>query len=358
MRRHTLFAVLIFSFSVSLLPATCAGTENWSASGLLGKSKNIDDSEPELDATDISGIACKESSGYPRVCLVIDDETRWVQIAILRDKQLIGGDRIHLNDNIFNGKAVELDGEAVAYDESDGSFYIAGSHGRPRHEAGEKSKPKDEAKAQSSRQIFRVQLPDVDLQSGRMNGAPTVSKPSSVLREILKSHEATKDAFDSTLPAGGLSVEGMAIRGPLMYVGLRQPVGKDGAVVLALRTLSLFESGAADAEAFHIDLEKSKDGTVRGVRDLVPYGENLLVLAGPEQDPPEGQPIQPGDYSIYKLDPSRHVSSLIDIDAYGVKAKPEALLPLEAKDGQMSALLLFDGVKQGGPKEVRFAYPK
>jgi Protein of unknown function (DUF3616) len=83
----------------------------------------------------------------------------------------------------------------------------------------------------------------------------------------------------------GFDVEGLAVIGERLFVGLRGPVLRGWAVVLELRpvqdptdpgrlALGIFPEGARYRKHF-LDL----DGL--GVRDLCPHGDDLLVLAGP-----------------------------------------------------------------------------
>jgi Protein of unknown function (DUF3616) len=71
---------------------------------------------------------------------------------------------------------------------------------------------------------------------------------------------------------GGLNVEGLAVVGDDVWLGLRSPI-VDGKAVL-LRVAGGLTRGAAD-EMRTVDLGG------RGVRELVPWGAGLLVLAGP-----------------------------------------------------------------------------
>jgi hypothetical protein len=83
-----------------------------------------------LAAKDISGIACAEPDGFPRHCLVVDDESQAAQFVVLTDGAIRAGTRVPLIDDASAGHALSLDGEGVAY--ADGSFYVIGSHGHPR----------------------------------------------------------------------------------------------------------------------------------------------------------------------------------------------------------------------------------
>ena len=81
-------------------------------------------------STDVSGIACTTNSGFPRACLVIDDNLQAAQSITLTDGALVAGVPVPLIDNTHDGKRLELDGEGVAY--ADGHYFVIGSHGHPR----------------------------------------------------------------------------------------------------------------------------------------------------------------------------------------------------------------------------------
>lgn len=86
----------------------------------------------------------------------------------------------------------------------------------------------------------------------------------------------------------GLDVEGVAVHGESLYLGLRGPVLRGWAVVIAL--LPQIDPARNVLELAPLD----DDGTVYrthfldldglGVRDLCPDGADLLVLAGPSMD--------------------------------------------------------------------------
>jgi hypothetical protein len=86
----------------------------------------------------------------------------------------------------------------------------------------------------------------------------------------------------------GLDIEGIAVSGERVYLGMRGPVLRGWAVLLELwpyvdpdqpGRLRLREGADGRPYAKHLlDL----DGL--GVRDLCPHGDDLLVLAGPTMD--------------------------------------------------------------------------
>lgn len=87
----------------------------------------------------------------------------------------------------------------------------------------------------------------------------------------------------------GLDVEGVAVQGERVHLGLRGPVLRGWAVVLELRPyVDDDEPGALRLRALGPDGEPYRkhvldlDGL--GIRDLCPDGDDLLVLAGPTMD--------------------------------------------------------------------------
>src|SRR6476619_951825 len=87
----------------------------WAVHGRL-QGKNGKKSE------DVSGIACATTRGFPRACLVIDDNLPAAQFVTVADGEITAGKMIPLIGNRFKGKDLELDGEGVAY--ADGFFYV------------------------------------------------------------------------------------------------------------------------------------------------------------------------------------------------------------------------------------------
>ena len=65
----------------------------WPVEGnLVGKIKNGE----EKKAKDVSGIACMETSGFPRHCLIVDDNTQIAQSVTLHDGRIVAGKTIRL----------------------------------------------------------------------------------------------------------------------------------------------------------------------------------------------------------------------------------------------------------------------
>lgn len=319
--------------------------EPWKVDGkLLGKA-DFKKSE------DVSGIACDRSSGFPRICLVADDETQGVQIVILKDGELAVGDFIKLTNAQYDGEPLELDAEGVAFES--GSFYVVGSHGRPRHHNKPKKEAESNAKAQATRQIFRVTLDpsSVDMKSGKLVSKPAI-KQSTDLAGILQRQDDLRYSFDRALEDDGLTIEGIAVRDGYLYVGMRGPVLDAHAAVLSVPLSAVFEGQPAPAKLHKLRLGKDTLDKPRGVRDITRYADGFLVLAGPVQDPPKKRKIKPSDYSIYIWDGDGELELVRHVPVYGKKVKPEALLPLDGDARRGRVLVLFDGPEEGAPRPL------
>jgi hypothetical protein len=349
---RALVAGLILA-SISLLainPAAARDATAWKVDQkLLGEAKGPPDFHK---SENVSGIACDLGMKLPKLCLVVDDETQGAQIVLLMDDELRAGGFIPLSYAQYAGEPFELDAEGVAFDA--GHFYVVGSHGRARHEKNskkeDKKKAKNNAKAEASRQIFRIALPAsaVDMKTGEIIGKADIT-PSSALAAILQGQPELAPFYDKPLEENGVTIEGIAVRDERLFIGLRGPVLGTDAAVLSVRASAIFDGQPPDAKLHTLPLEKDTLGHPRGIRDLARYRDGFLILAGPVNDPPDDTAIKAGDYAIYFWDRNNKPSRLVNLKSYGKKTKPEALLPLEGDDARIRVLLMFDGPEEGEP---------
>jgi hypothetical protein len=340
-------SVVVFAIDGNLTLAR--NTDGWRVEGkLLGEIRDADYKK----SRDVSGIACTTASGFPRICLLADDETQGAQIVILDFERLIAGDFIRLIYNSHDDAPLELDAEGVAY--ADGSFYVIGSHGRPRHERNESEKDtlRNDAQAEASRHLLRIRFdPNAVDRDGRLRGAVEI-KPSTELSKFIRAEPALMPFFDGKLQDRGLTIEGVAVRAGRLYAGMREPVLDDGqAAVLSVSLGALFESEAGTGQLHRLNLGKR-----RGVRDLVEYENSFLVLAGPKDDPENGE-VSDSDYSVVWWDGTGQLKPLGDLKSHGRKVKPEALLPLGRSGDKLRALVFFDGPDEGAPRPVEIDHP-
>jgi hypothetical protein len=229
--------------------AAAQADESWKVNHkLIGKPREItNENDPNHKSKDVSGIACASEAGFPRICLVADDESQGAQIVVLKVGELEAGDFIRLIYNFHKGESLELDAEGVAF--ANGFFYVIGSHGRPRHEDDETKEAKNKAKAQASRQLFRVgfDLREVD-GDGRLAGAAQIT-PSTALPALIKEQPELASSFDRALDDNGLTIEGVAVRDDRLYAGMRGPLMEDGsAAILSAPLAALFDGQEAGAQ--------------------------------------------------------------------------------------------------------------
>jgi Protein of unknown function (DUF3616) len=333
--------------SVIISMASAKDAESWKVHGKLFGEQKDPHADPDK-SKDVSGIACATTSGFPRICLIVDDETQGAQIVIVDDGELTAGQFIRLIYDTHHDEVLELDAEGAAY--ADGFFYVIGSHGRPRHQDGAEE-AKNEAKAAATRRVFRIRF-DQDAVDAKTGQLTTVEiKPSAALSRLIKAQADLAPWFDKALEDNGLTIEGVAVRGDRLYAGMRGPVLPDGnAAILSAPLAALFDGQPGEAQLHRVGLGEDTLGNPRGIRDLVAYGAGFLIVAGPVNDPPSGD-VEPGDYAIFSYSGDA-TKKLLDLKAYGKKVKPEGLLPLDEKNGKLRALLLFDGPKEGSPTPI------
>lgn len=351
---RSLCAVICLAVVVPLPGSGAKAREEWTVvDRILG--------EDGKHSRDVSGIACTTSSGFPRHCLVIDDNLQNGQFLTLKDGELKPGDAVPLIQNTFGGKALELDGEGVAFysDPRDGeAFYVIGSHGHPRHRTTDCIGPltgENKAKIAAASQIVRIRLKRSVGKTLSMHDVVDITR-NSKLRDFIAAEPMLQPHMDKCLEpnaqseGNGVTIEGVAILRGRLYAGFRGP-SLPGAPILSVPLESLFGSGTGGAKLVVVKLDIG-----RGVRDLAPYEAGLLVLTGPVGS-------EKGRYDVYWWDTSsldmKHLGDITDQAQAAEQSKPEGILPLEVSSGQLRLLIVSDGkdAKDGAPRTVRVAAP-
>ncbi|MCZ2814099.1 MULTISPECIES: DUF3616 domain-containing protein [unclassified Modestobacter] len=196
----------------------------------------------------------------------------------------------------------EADIEGIA--RSGDFLWAVGSHSlrrkriKAKHDGDKALRRLAQVTGQANRQVLvRIPVTDVD-------GLPTPVQETTVaggtqraavfgasgpdLRDLLADDEHLAPFLAIPGKDNGLDVEGIAVAGERVYLGLRGPVLRGWAMVLELRpAVDPDDPGRLVLEPFEDGRRYRKhvlDLAGLGVRDLCPHGADLLVLAGPTMD--------------------------------------------------------------------------
>ncbi|MEV6301793.1 DUF3616 domain-containing protein [Actinoplanes sp. NPDC051861] len=263
-----------------------------------------DDSQAAATHTNLSAIRLDG-----RALWIAGDETSTVErlIADDPDRPTEFGDeaRFRLADFV-DLPGVDADEEAdVEGLARNGRFLWAiGSHSlrrkqiKDRHEGQKALRRLARVEGQANRQIL-VRLPIADVDGvptpvrevtgddGQRHQAAALSGRDD-LRRLLRDDEHLGPFLPIPGKDNGLDIEGIAVSGDRVYLGLRGPVLRGWAFVLELRPyVDEDEPGRLKLRPFEDGRRYRKhvlDLHGLGVRDLCPHGDDLLVLAGPTMD--------------------------------------------------------------------------
>jgi hypothetical protein len=327
--------------------------------------------KPGTTAMDLSGVACMPAKADgSQLCLFVNDESRHAQFGVVAKGAITPGEILPLIGKqpsektlgkrpktecpVDEGKFGEFDGEGIAY--AAPYFYIVGSHGCSRRG--------DEFRL-SSFLLARIRV-DAD---GRPVGPDGKSVDEEEWQDAVETTYRLSDYLAKADKVGGffgksldeaengLNIEGVAVEGDRLLVGLRAPAFGGTAYIVAADIADLFRSGngAAKGKPEVIPIKLGKD---MGIRDIVSLPDGrLLVLAGPAQD-------QELPFQIFLVEPGKggkpkllaeleQVEGGAEEDEEQVVAKAEALTVLSGDAGELRVLILFDGVENGAPRELR-----
>lgn len=195
----------------------------------------------------------------------------------------------------------EIDIEGLAYD--DGYLWVTGSHSLKRNKPKGKKQHKDIKRlSEIEKDANRYLLARLPVLNGELmqicaasDGGPTLSAAclahadgKNQLMDALKEDDHLGPFLKMGLPSkdNGFDIEGIAVKGHNVFLGLRGPVLRGWAIILEIEledtapgTLSLkeLENGTVYRKHF-LDLNG------QGIRELCLCGDDLIVLAGPTMD--------------------------------------------------------------------------
>ena len=268
----------------------------------------------------LSGAACNVGNTQ---CIAVNDETEFAQFFSLSAGRIVPGKKVDLT-----AENNEADAEAAIF--KDGNFYIVGSHGRSR----KKNNPND-----ASYIVLRVDP------SGIVTGRSTRWR-DALFKSDLRDYAGQKLNGGGPDGNGGVNIEGAAILGDRMYVGLRGPSIGTRAYLLHAPLRDVF---AQDGPALAAVTEPVELGPRTGIRDLAAVKSGLLILSGPvtdEQVVPAVHFWNPADKTIRKL---------VELRGLPAERKAETLVALDPDEtGDPNfhrVLLIFEGPENGDPVE-------
>ncbi len=227
-------------------------------------------------------VSCDETAGVDRLTAV---RGGW-------------GDHVHFSlAEIFelpDGPDGEMDIEGLAAE--DGWLWICGSHSlkRDKPDAGDGPKKALKAMADIDRDPNRYFLARVPLvregqglkpvkKDGKRRAACLkLRKKRSKLKGWLKGDDHLGPFLDLPSKENGLDIEGIAVRGDRVWLGLRGPVLREAGVILEME-MKVTKNGWLKAKRIDGKARYRKhliDTKGQGIRDLAWDGDDLLILTG------------------------------------------------------------------------------
>lgn len=265
-----------------------------------------------------------------------------------------------------DGKEIpdEVDIEGLATD--DGWLWVVGSHSHVRekpeagkHDAGAALKLLTDVDRKPNRFLLgRIPLcpagaPGMVVlraeDGKRRAGCLKIGKKHNALTKALKKDEHFGRFLHIPAKENGFDVEGLAVRGKRVFLGLRGPVLRGWACILELCVestksgrLKLTEpDGDGPPYRKHfMDLEGL------GIRELSFDGDDLLILAGPTMD--LDGPVRLWrwsgclDAAAPTITPSERLAPVLDIPFGAGTDHAEGIAVLEPDNGQKRLLVLYD----------------
>lgn len=307
----------------------------------------------------LSGMAClaeKPAAGRggdpARECIAIIDEESFAEIVILSEKglrptgrtvpltearqEITGTQRVapcEKKDKDFG----EFDGEGIAI--ADGYAYFTGSHS-----CSGKNKYKP-----SSYLLARFAHSSAN---SLLDGDPTVERTWRGADMLLNSR--VKGSYGEE-KGKGTNIEGLAVLGGRLYVGLRTPVGKKKVYILSAPVAELFARGEQPLNGKSVEPISLKLGEGVGIRDLAALQSGgLLILSGPTIE----QKKIP--YKIWHLPPpldakGAGLAELATIKTNAVareglpKAESITVLQEAPATKRITVLVNYDNIDEGAP---------
>jgi hypothetical protein len=297
----------------------------------------------------ISGIACPSVSTSPRRCILAIDEGGAERYVVIEGNRLV----LEPDNIVLQRDDEELDAEGAARDGD--TIYITGSFSSKRKEC--ETNP-------GSRHVFRFKVsPTTSRAALDDKGVPLgLENDKGALWDLMKKDPVLKKFAGECLgkPRHGANIEGLAVKGGILYFGFREPAEDKHTYILPVPADQLFAGTVTSATPIRVDV-----GGGSGIRDMLAVKDGFLLLIGPDDDVAtdkssialwDGSSEKPK--SLAKLD-LKDVSPMPckqPDDGKKAEIKPEALTLLKEDAKFWRVLVLSDGMCDG--RAMSFQVPK
>ena len=306
---------------------------------------------------DFSGVACGAERDGRRNCVIVDDEQRRLgfvtfaggKIELKKEMAVLDKETKDAAGATIINKEADL--EAVSRDGND--YWVFGSHGTKREpELGQTDCPLQPDR----RHLYHFTVdPNTDLPAFAFDRKIAASEIRRIdrLPAILATIPSLVDVVDAKVcgNAGGFTIEGGAVSGGRMMVGIRSPLfdGRETALIVEIGDTAALVAGTyVEAIPHYIALGKDM-----GVRDLAAVAGGHLILAGPSGSDDKG--TQPKSTIWFWPKGEEVATPLAALGGVPAGAKPEGMAVLAEDAAGWRVLILNDNVKGGAPLEYRIA---
>jgi hypothetical protein len=200
---------------------------------------------------------------------------------------------------------VEADIEGLAVDETNHYLWLIGSHSLKRTQPEEdksllENLKRLKGKSTDGNRFILARIPVVqqgdsltlaqsDLAENRTAAKLSGTRFSDALTDALVKDEHLGDFFAIPSKDNGFDIEGLAVVGKRLFIGLRGPVLRGWAIILEIEP----QEEAAGSDVLKLAPFTSDGGVYRkhflqlgglGIRDLCVQGSDMLIMAGPTMD--------------------------------------------------------------------------
>ncbi|MDP4594727.1 MAG: DUF3616 domain-containing protein, partial [Beijerinckiaceae bacterium] len=150
----------------------------------------------------------------------------------------------------------------------------------------------------------------------------------------------------------GTNIEGIAISGGRLYVGLRSPNINGDAFIVSAPVKDLFAAGSQGLKNELVSTINVRLGANTGIRDLAALKDGrLLILSGPTVSQLDigfkiwllGKPAMGAQLRLLTELTTQTVTENGEI------AKAETIVVIDEKDTSFSVLVLYDNIDEGRP---------